>query len=242
MLGSFISKKPAVAVIQCSGIDERMSFLPERSTHCFVPDADWSRRLPAVICSRAERTLTLVVKSRAVPDMVDAEKSLRHRLDDSRLLAMSCEYAAALDSIEVILGAYPENLDALRLKGNVLEQRALDENELSSRGLAISSDFLDALACYEKILRIDPKNTIGLIDLGDHYKYTDAFDQAFECYGNAIDLLEAGEARIGVESELRELLSTCADLLRYPSASERAKLLADRCERILGLRGSSDGH
>ena len=151
---------------------------------------------------------------------------------------MNCEYVAALDSIEVILRAYPDNLDALRLKGNVLEQKALDENELSPRSLAISPDYLDALACYEKILRIDPQNTVALIDRGDHYKNTNAFDQAFKCYGDAMDLLEAGEERIGMESEVRELLGTCADLLRYPSASDRAKRLAKRCEELLRARGS----
>jgi hypothetical protein len=60
------------------------------------------------------------------------ESSLRNQLEESRLLAMNCEYVAALDSIEIILAAYPDNLDALRLKGNVLEQKALDENWLTA--------------------------------------------------------------------------------------------------------------
>ena len=171
--------------------------------------------------------------------MVDSESSLRDHLDESRLLAMNCEYVAALDSIEAILRVYPDNLDTLRLKGNVLEQRALDENELTPRNLAINRDYLDAFACYEKILGIDPRNTVALIDLGDHYQNTNAFDQAFKCYGSAMDLLEAGEERIGVESEVRELLRTCTDLLRYPSTSDRAKRLAERCEELLRSRGST---
>lgn len=126
----------------------------------------------------------------------------------------------------------------MRLKGNVLEQKALDENESSPRGVAISEDYLTALACYEQALEMDPRNTVALIDLGDHYKNVDAFDQAFTYYWSAMDLLETGEARIGAEPEIRELLSTCDDLLRYPSACERAQQLASRCNELLKTPGS----
>lgn len=164
-------------------------------------------------------------------------KSLRELLENSRLLAMNCEYNDALNSIEEILEEYPGNLDALRLKGNVLEQKALDENEASPRSLALSEDYLAALACYEKVLETDPRNTVALIDVGDHYKNLNAFDQAFTCYRSAMDLLEAGEERIGAESEVREVLSTCDDLLRYPSARERAQQLARRCNELLKRTG-----
>jgi tetratricopeptide (TPR) repeat protein len=124
-------------------------------------------------------------------------------------------------------------VDALRLKGNVFEQKALDENEAKSRSLAISEDFLTSLACYEQVLKADPRNTVALIGLGDHYKYLDAFDRAFTYYWNAMELLEAGEQRVGAESEIRELLSTCDDLLRYPSVRERARQLANHCNKML---------
>lgn len=166
-------------------------------------------------------------------------KSLSELLDNARLLAMGCDYSTALNSIEEILAEHPGNLDTLRLKGNVLEQKALDENERSPRSLAISGDYLAALACYERVLEMDPRNTLALIDLGDHYKNLDAFDQAFTYYWSAMGLLESGEERIGVESEIRELLGTCHDLLRYPSACERAQQLARRCHELLKSLGSS---
>jgi tetratricopeptide (TPR) repeat protein len=174
--------------------------------------------------------------------MTDSRKMVQERLDDSRFLAMSCEYVAALNSIDVIIGDYPDSLEALRLKGNVLEQKALDENERSPRRLAIGRDYLAALECYEQILRMDPRNTVALIDLGDHYKYVDAFHQAFKCYSDAIRLLEAGEERIGAEAELRELLDTCDELLRYPSARETAQLLMERCHALLEARRPPDGN
>jgi tetratricopeptide (TPR) repeat protein len=173
--------------------------------------------------------------------MSNSEASLRELLDASRLLAMNCEYKAALDSIEDILRQYPGDLDALGLKGNVLEQKALDEHEASPRPLAITGDYIAALACYEQVLKVDPRNTVALIDLGDHYKYIDAFDQAYSFYWSAIELLEAGEERVGAESEIRELLSTCDDLVRYPTSRARAQQLADRCNQLLMiLRSTND--
>lgn len=171
--------------------------------------------------------------------MGNSGTSLSDLLNGSRLLAMNCEYRAALSSIDEILRDYPGNLDALRLKGNVLEQKALDENELSPRKLAISEGYRAALECYEQVLKADPRNTVALIDLGDHYKNVDAFDQSFTFYGRAMDLLEAGEERIGAESEIRELLGTCDDLLRYPSARERAQRLAKRCSELLKVLQST---
>jgi len=154
---------------------------------------------------------------------------------------MNCEYRAALDAIEAILRKHPGDLDALRLKGNILEQKALDEHERSPRSLALSLDYLTAFACYEQVLGVDPRHTVALIDLGDHYRYVDAFDQAFTFYRSAMELLEAGEERIGAASEIRELLSTCDDLLRYPSARERAQQLINRCNQMLQvLRSTND--
>lgn len=109
----------------------------------------------------------------------------------------------------------------------------MDENESNPRSLALSRDYQAALACYEQVLQTDPRNTVALIDLGDHYKNVDAFDQAFTFYCRAMELLQAGEERIGAESEVRELLATCDDLFRYPSVRERAQRLATACNALL---------
>jgi hypothetical protein len=109
---------------------------------------------------------------------------------------------------------------------------ACDELRVQGGALAISEDFVTGVPCYEQV-KTDPRNTVALIDLGDHYKYLEAFDRAFTFYWNAMELLEAGEQRVGAESEIRELLSTCDDLLRYASVRERARQLANRCNEML---------
>lgn len=147
------------------------------------------------------------------------------QLEQARALSMECCYDAALDLVEKLLVKHAGDVEALRLKGNILEQKGLDLNEYTMKKLTKSHDYLLARECYERVLRVDPKNTVALIDLGDHYKNLDAYDKAFSFYEQAIDLLRSGESRICQKDEVEELLSTCLDLGRQRQTAERARRL-----------------
>ena len=156
------------------------------------------------------------------------------QLEQARALSTDCYYDAALDVVEKLLVKYTDDVEVLRLKGNILEQKALDLNEYKRVKLTKSRDYLLARECYERVLLVDPKNTLALIDLGDHYKNLDAYDKAFSCYEQAIDLLRSGESRIGLKDEVEELLGTCLDLSRQEQTAERAQRLKLACEQLLG--------
>jgi tetratricopeptide (TPR) repeat protein len=164
----------------------------------------------------------------------DLREQRLQQLEQARALSIECSYDAALDLIEKLLLKHPDDAEVLRLKGNILEQKALDLNEYKRAKLTKSRDYLLARECYERVLRVDPRNTLALIDLGDHYKNLDAYDKAFSCYEQAIDLLRSGESRIGLRDEVEELLGTCLDLSRQKQTAERAQRLKLACEQLLG--------
>lgn len=164
----------------------------------------------------------------------DSREQRLQQLEQARALAMECSYDAALDLVEELLLKYPDDMEGLRLKGNILEQKALDLNEYIKAKLTKSPEYLLARECYEQVLRVDPRNTVALIDLGDHYKNLDAYDKAFAFYEQAVDLLRSGESRLGRADELEEILSTCLDLSRQKQTAERAQRLKLACEKLLG--------
>lgn len=163
----------------------------------------------------------------------DLREQRLQQLEQARALSMECNYDSALALVETLLGERSDDVEALRLKGNILEQKALDLNEYKRAKLTKSHDYLLARECYERVLRVDPRNTVALIDLGDHYKNLDAYDKAFSFYERAIDLLRSGESRVGRKNEVEELLSTCLDLGRQRQTAERARRLKLACEQLL---------
>lgn len=163
---------------------------------------------------------------------VSRERRLQ-QLENARGLAMELNHDAALAAIESLLREFPDDVEGLRLKGNVLEQKALDDYEYSKEKLTRSSDYLLARNCYERILHLDHRNTLALIDLGDHYKNLEAFDKAFSYYEQAVDLLGTGERRLSRMDEIGELLDTCFDLSQKEQMAERAQRLKLACETLL---------
>lgn len=164
----------------------------------------------------------------------DSSREARlQQLEQARSLSADLEHDDALRVIEGLFSEHSDDVETLRLKGNVLESRALELNEYRVEKLMKSHDYLLARECYERILRIDPRNTVAFIDLGDHYKNLDAYDKAFSFYEKAIDILRVGESRVGMKEELEELLSTCLDLGRQKTTAERARRLKSECEQLL---------
>ena len=75
----------------------------------------------------------------------------------------------------------PDDLNALRLKGNVLDLGASDEeadfdHEQRAKMLEM------ALECYERILALAPHNALALIDLADFWKNQDRYDESLGYY------------------------------------------------------------
>ena len=171
-------------------------------------------------------------------DMTTHGYSREHRfqqLEKARALATECSYDAALEVVEKLLFDSPNDIEILRLKGNILEQKTLDLYEYSQQKLTRSSEFLLARECYEQILRLDPQNSVALIDLGDHYKYLDAYDKAFSYYDQAVAVLRSCKNSLSRFEEIEELLGTCLDLGRQKQTEERAQRLKVACEELLQI-------
>lgn len=154
-------------------------------------------------------------------------------LEGARALAVEGSYDYAIGLVEMLLRAFPGDLDGLRLKGNVLEQKTLDLYEYRQEKLTRSKEYLLARQCYEQILSSDPQNTLALIDLGDHYKNLDAYDKAFSYYEAAVDIFRSEKNRLDRKQEIEELLATCLDLSRRDQTIAKAHLLKSACEELL---------
>ena len=159
------------------------------------------------------------------------------QLEEARGLAMDASYDAALDVVEKVLAGLPDDLEGLRLKGNVLEQKALDLNEHSAKKLVRSGEYLLARECYERILRSDPDNVFALVDLGDHYKNLEAYDRAFSYYEAAVSSLQSDRSFPHWSDAVADILATCIDLKRRGETVQRA----ERLERACGALETNDG-
>lgn len=174
-----------------------------------------------------------MTKDMEMSEVADGDKHRRvQMLEEARGLSLGGNYDEALKSVDTLLQERGSDVEALRLRGNVLELKALDFNEYSSKKLMTSRDYLDARRCYEQVLAQDPENTIALIDLGDHYKNLDAYDKALDYYAQATGLLEAGVSRLSWQEEIQEILERVAELPKG-GASFRAEDLQVKCRKLL---------
>lgn len=135
-------------------------------------------------------------------------------LESIRDTAMEGRYAAALAALDMILRTAPKNIQALRLRGNVLELRALDRAQYSAAKLLRSRDYVRARSCYEQILEQDPSNTLALIDLGDHFRNLGAADKAGTYYEAAIDQLSKGRFSWSRKDEIEEVFDQAIALYK----------------------------
>lgn len=134
------------------------------------------------------------------------------RRGDAWELGMVGEYSRALEIIDELLHQAPTDIITLRMKGNLLELRALDFAQYQARKLLRSRDYVNARKCYEEILRAEPDNTVALIDLGDHYRNLGASTKALEYYEQAIALLNKGRFSWSRKEEIEEAFEHAAEL------------------------------
>ena len=158
---------------------------------------------------------------------------LAEQLEDIRNDAMNGLYGQSLSKLEQLLTERPTVTEALRLKGNILELRALDFAQYRTEKLLRSRDYIDARTCYEKILELDPTNTLALADLGDHFKNLKALDKAVSYFTRAVELLKAGESRLEWREEVQEILDKFADLGGKISDGKLQEL-EETCRALLG--------
>lgn len=154
------------------------------------------------------------------------------QLEEIRDTAISGRYAEALTALEVIIGARPDHIEALRLKGNVLELKALDRAQHRAQKLLRSRDYVTARKCYEEILALAPDNTLALIDLGDHFRNLGAATKALDYYERAIALLSKGRFSWSRKEEIEEVFEHAAELYaELGRDSDRARI--EQVRRVL---------
>jgi tetratricopeptide (TPR) repeat protein len=135
------------------------------------------------------------------------------KLEEAKMAALSGDYETALRVVDLILNRFPDDIDALRLKGNAIElwiSAEFDAIPTVQSNVQLSL----ARACYEKILTIDPRNTLALKDLADHLKDLGEKTEALILYKELIDILRIDGANgRDVADEIREALDEYDALL-----------------------------
>lgn len=130
-------------------------------------------------------------------------------LNESKFLAMEGKYDQALKIVDQLFLNIPNDLDGLRLKGNIFELDVYAGN---------LDDFEKKLAivkkCYEHILELTPNNTLALIDLGDYWQNQANFDKSLKYYNKAICLLKENCFYLSLENEFIEAFSGKKEVLQ----------------------------
>ena len=133
-------------------------------------------------------------------------------LESAKMAVLSGDYDGALRTIASLLEAYPEDVEAMRLKGNAIELKVFSQMEPISIDGRIA-DLTSARVCYEKILAKTPNDTLTLKDLADHEKNFGRKADASVLYLKLIDILER-ESALGrdVKEELADASQEYAEL------------------------------
>jgi len=162
---------------------------------------------------------------------------LSRKLERIRDVAIEGNPALALTELETILAADPGDVEALRLKGNILEMRALNRAQYTADKLLRSRDYVAARACYESILAIDKDNTLALIDMGDHFRNLGALEQALGYYEQAIDRLSKGRCSWSRREEMVEAFGQAIELYRQlGKESDVVRLMTQRRRLVHRMR------
>jgi tetratricopeptide (TPR) repeat protein len=153
-------------------------------------------------------------------------------LERAKFLSLSGAYEEALAIVNDVLLIQPQDIEALRLKGNIIELKVLSR-EVSSGGLYVqSAEFTIARQCYERILMLEPSNVMALVDLGSHWKNLGEYLKAQEFYDRATNLLKAGYYTLSRKDEMKEVLEGQIEISRHLGYGDKAKALEQELQAL----------
>jgi len=138
-------------------------------------------------------------------------------LNKAKFLALAENYEEALKIVNQLLMIQPNDLDGLRLKGNLLELEIYADQYADQRkftDLEKQTQLTLAQQCYEQILKIDPNQVLALIDLGDHWQNQSSFVESLNYYNQALNLLKQNRFYLSLEDELIESFRGKQEILR----------------------------
>jgi tetratricopeptide (TPR) repeat protein len=110
-------------------------------------------------------------------------------LEEAQRLAITGDYLGAIALINSVLKREPNNVEALRFKGNVIELKVFHSELNENNKFVRSPEILKARVCYEKALLLEPNNPGVLADLGTHWNNLGNTDKAICFFDRVIALL-----------------------------------------------------
>jgi tetratricopeptide (TPR) repeat protein len=120
----------------------------------------------------------------------DKNKNYRNELfNKASHFAVTQQLDEFLSTINKLLDINGNDTEALQKKGNFLDSIAMLCREDGLENIS-AKHFEEAKLCYEKIYRIDPNNVINLIDLGDHYRFSEEYENSVNFYTSVIEFLK----------------------------------------------------
>lgn len=124
---------------------------------------------------------------------------------------------APLAKLEEILLHAPQDIDALLMKGNIIDLYFSSLHEIHEI----------ARSCYKEVLILVPSNVCALIDMGDWYAAENEYKESIRFYNKAIRLLKCGQFYRSRVNELEEAymgkISALKDSKRFMDARQCAK-------------------
>lgn len=124
------------------------------------------------------------------------------------LATLEHDTAGAIRVLEAILRENPDDLDALMLKGNILDMDGNHE---------------EALKFYQQALNLDPDNVPALIDFGDCIAWLGRYQEAIGYYERALELLKQGKFYLDPRDECRSAYRGKLEALRDSGQVEKAR-------------------
>lgn len=135
-------------------------------------------------------------------------------LEHAQRLAMTGHYGEALACLDALLQKMPHHVDALRLKGNIIELEAFAD-ELNGKGdFAHSPEVVKARVCYEQALALQPAHIGILTDLGTHWKNLGDHEQAMDFFEKVIAQLSDTTSLATDHDSFEEALEGKIDILQ----------------------------
>ena len=139
---------------------------------------------------------------------LDRSKRIKLLEKAKAIATLEHNYIKALQMITTILEANPNDIDALTLRGNILD---LDEQ------------YDESLKCYKKALAIDERCVRAIIDMGDWYRNNGEVEKALNFYDQALSLLNKNIYYLSKDEELNDTYTDKVILLREQGRIDEAR-------------------